>query len=327
MFPGEARMSQQEIKPITLMGATASGKTEAALGMARLLDGEIISADSRQVYRRLTAGTAKPDGSWRGEGSARAYLVEGVPYHLVDFLDPKSSYDAAAFAADAHRLIKEIKARGKVPIIAGGTGMYVQALWSGLDPLPPADQAVRAELTAFAEKEGRPALHARLTALDPEAAAKIPVNNIQRVIRALEVIRISGRKISELWTGRFHEALPTHLSRFMIISWPKKDLIERVRARTMSSFVRWEAETRALLDEGYPEDCPALKSLGYPQMMDYIRGDADQAATAEKILRVTMSYAKRQATWFGRYRNVPRVEISSPSDLMPEKLLKAAEAV
>lgn len=319
-------MPQEEIKPITLMGATASGKTEAALGLARLLGGEIISADSRQVYKRLTAGTAKPDGAWRGEGAARAYQVEGVPYHLVDFLDPKSSYDAASFAADAHRLIKEIKSRGKVPVIAGGTGMYVQALWSGLDPLPPADQAVRAELTAFAEKEGRPALHARLTALDPEAAARIPVNNIQRVIRALEVIRISGKKISELWTGRFHDALPTHLSRFIVLSWPKKDLLERVRARTQASFVRWEAETRALLDDGYPDDCPALKSLGYPQMIDYIRGAAGQSVTAGKIVRVTMSYAKRQATWFGRYRNVPRVDASSPADLLPENLLKTAEA-
>ncbi|KAF0126306.1 MAG: tRNA dimethylallyltransferase [Elusimicrobia bacterium] len=308
------------------MGATASGKTEAALGLARLLDGEVISADSRQVYKRLTAGTAKPDGTWRGEGAARAYLVEGVPYHLVDFLDPKSSYDAASFAADANRLIEEIKARGKVPIITGGTGMYVQALWSGLDPLPPADPAVRAELTAFAEREGRPALHAQLTALDPEAAARIPVNNIQRVIRALEVIRISGRRISELWTGRFHQALPTHLARFIIISWPKKDLLERVRARTLANFVRWEAETRALLDEGYPEDCPALKSLGYPQMIDYIRGADSQAATAEKIVRVTMSYAKRQATWFGRYRNALRVEASSPDDLLPGKLIKTAEA-
>lgn len=319
-------MSQQDIKPITLMGTTASGKTEAALGLARLLGGEIISADSRQVYQRLTAGTAKPDGAWREEDGRRAYLVEGVPYHLVDFLDPKSSYDAASFASDAHRLIKEIKARGKVPIIAGGTGMYVQALWSGLDPLPQADPAVRAELSAFAEKEGRPALHARLAALDPEAASKIPVNNIQRVIRALEVIRISGRKISELWTGKFHNALPTHLSRFIVLAWPKKDLIDRVRARTLASFVRWEAETHALLDEGYADDCPALKSLGYPQMIDYIRGDADQAATAEKILRVTMAYAKRQATWFGRYRNVTRVEASSPADLLPENLLKVAEA-
>jgi tRNA dimethylallyltransferase len=308
------------------MGTTASGKTEAALGLARVLGGEIISADSRQVYKRLTAGTAKPDGAWREEGGERAYLVEGVPYHLVDFLDPKSSYDAASFAADAHRLIEEIKSRGKVPIIAGGTGMYVQALWSGLDPLPPASPEVRAELAAFAEKEGRPALHARLEALDPEAAAKIPVNNIQRVIRAMEVIRISGRKISELWTGRFHDALPSHLSHFIVVSWPKKDLVERVRSRTMASFVRWEAETRALLDEGYPEDCPALKSLGYPQMIDYIRGAAGQAETAEKIVHVTMSYAKRQATWFGRYRNAARVEASSPADLLPEKLLKAAEA-
>ena len=99
-----------------------------------------------------------------------------------------------------------------------------------------------------------------------------------------------------------------------------------MRARTLASFVRWEAETRVLLDEGYPEDCPALKSLGYPQMIDYIRGAADQAATAEKIVRVTMSYAKRQATWFNRYRNVLRVDASSPSDLLPEKLLKTAEA-
>lgn len=319
-------MSQPEIKPITLMGTTASGKTEAALGLARLLGGEIISADSRQVYKRLTAGTAKPDGAWREEDGRRAYLVEGVPYHLVDFLDPKSSYDAASFAADAHRLVKEITARGKVPIIAGGTGMYIQALWSGLDPLPPARPEVRAELTAFADKEGRPALHAKLAELDPEAAAKIPFNNIQRVIRALEVIRISGRKISELWTGKFHNALPTHLSRFLILAWPKKELTDRVRARTAASFVRWEAETRALLDEGYPDDCPALRSLGYPQMIDYIRGDAGQAATADKITAVTMSYAKRQATWFGRYRNVPRVEISSPADLLPERLLKAAEA-
>ncbi|MCK4936949.1 MAG: tRNA (adenosine(37)-N6)-dimethylallyltransferase MiaA, partial [Elusimicrobiales bacterium] len=203
--------SKPDIKPIVIMGANASGKTSLAIEIAKRFNGEIISADSKQVYRHLSAGTSKPLGKWEKSGNKKFYMVHGIPYHLLDIIDPKESYDAAIFAKDAKKLIKDIKRRGKLPIIAGGTGMYIQALWNGLDKMPKADIEVRNKLTAYAGKFGKLALYEKLEKVDPVAAVKIPPNNIQRVIRALEVSEITGKPISALWTGKFFDTLPAHL--------------------------------------------------------------------------------------------------------------------
>jgi tRNA dimethylallyltransferase len=307
------------------MGANASGKTCLALALAKKTGGEIISADSKQVYKYLSAGTSKPDGRWGTAAGREVYLTEGVPCHLVDILDPRSSYDAGAFAAQAGPLMEAVCAEGKTPIIVGGTGMYIQALWNGLDDLPAADPEMRKSLAAFAGEKGREALHSRLAALDPKAAAQIPPGNIQRVIRAIEISSLAGRPASELWSGRFFDSLPAQRGKFIFLKWEKGLLNERIKNRTAWAFDAWTEETRELLARGYPEDSPGLKSLGYPQIIDFLAGRTTRAEAAHTIVALSMSYAKRQNTWFARYKNATRFDLNSPSDydtgLLAEKIL------
>ncbi len=322
-------MSLQPIKPITIMGANASGKTGLAVALAKKTGGEIISADSKQVYKYLSAGTSKPAGRWEQVRGRDVYLVDGVPCHLVDITDPRSAYDAGTFVKDAQALIASITAAGGTPIIAGGTGMYVQALWNGLDPLPGPDPEMRTALAAFAAEKGREALHAELAALDPKAAAQIPPNNIQRVIRAIEISRLAGRPVSDLWSGKFFNALPGHLGKFIFLKWEKNILNERIKSRTVAVFDAWAAETRELLARGYPEDSPGLKSLGYPQVIDYIAGRITRAEATHSIVTLSMSYAKRQNTWFGRYKNARRFDLADPFDydteMLAEKILQGEQ--
>jgi len=308
------------MKPIIIMGPTASGKTDLALKIAALTDGEIISADSRQIYTDLSAGTAKPEGSWRILNNEKVYISCGFPYHLVDFLDPKVSYDTGRFVKDTEKIFKKITGKGKTPVFAGGTGMYIQAFWNGIDPLPPADQSIRTKLSETASRIGRVGLHCRLQDVDPEAAQSIPPNNIQRVIRALEVHELTGTPISKLWTRRFHGTLPTHKAVFAVIEWNRALLHERIKSRTNSIFEEWVSETRQLLKKGYPEDCPALKSLGYPQIIDYICGRITKSAAIHEITTLTNAYAKRQTTWFRQYKNAMHLAINSEKDWQPDLL-------
>lgn len=302
------------------MGANASGKTEIALELARRLGGEIISSDSKQTYKFLEAGTAKPLGTWTQTPAGRAYLVEGVPYHLVDTLDPRASYDVGAFVKDAKKLVPEIWARGKVPVMAGGTGMYIQAYWNGLDELPQADPVLREKLSALAAAYGKEALHAELASIDPEAASRIPAGNIQRVMRAIEITRLAGKPASQLWSGKFFNALPAHEGKFVFIKWQKDLLTERVKRRTATRFEEWAQETRALLEKGYAEDCPGLKTLGYPQMLDYLAGRLNKPDAVRAITAASMAYAKRQNTWFARYRNAIQLELKKFEDYDPAAL-------
>jgi len=310
-------------KPITIMGANASGKTGLALELAKRTDGEVISADSKQIYKHLSAGTSKPEGTWKTVLTRELYLVDDIPYHMVDTVDPKSAYDAGTFATEAKALMNSISATGRTPIIAGGTGMYIQALWNGLDQLPPADPDLRKEMAAFAGERGKDALHAELAALDPKAAAMIPPGNIQRVMRALEITKLAGRPVSELWTGRFGNALPGHLGTFVFLKWDKELLSGRIKSRTVDAFDAWVEETRRLLERGYPEDAPGLKSLGYPQVMDFISGRLTRAEAIHSIVGLSMAYAKRQNTWFGRYKNALLIELRSPEDYDVEQLAEA----
>ncbi|MCK5106387.1 MAG: tRNA (adenosine(37)-N6)-dimethylallyltransferase MiaA, partial [Elusimicrobiales bacterium] len=308
---------------IVIMGANASGKTSLAIELAKRFNGEIISADSKQVYKHLSAGTSKPLGKWEREGNKKIYIVNTVPYHLIDITDPKESYDAAMFAKEASKLIKDIKKKGKLPIIAGGTGMYIQALWNGLDKMPKANIEIRNRLAAFAEKFGKTALYEKLKKTDPAAAANIPPANIQSVIRALEVSEITGKPISALWTGKFFDTLPTHLADFIMLSRPKAELSERIKNRTAEFFDAWVKETQMLITMGYPGDCPGLKSLGYPQILDYISGKISAQDAARKILKLSLAYAKRQNTWFRRYKNILKLELEKPSDYNMDIIIKA----
>lgn len=302
------------MKHLVLAGPTASGKTELALSLAKRLKTQIISADSRQIYRNLTVGTAKPQGTWQ-DG---VYRVDGVPYHLVDFAAPQQTFDAAAFCAQARALTD---AQPEKPFIfAGGTGMYLHAFFVGMDPLPPANAALRAELTAWAQTHGKEALHARLAEKDPVSAQQIPPGNIQRILRALEITLLAGQPASALKSGRFFGQFPAEQALFVYLHWDKELLRQRIAKRTRAMLDPMAAETRTLLDAGAAPDCPALKSLGYFQILQWLRGEKTREETFEKICTLTCQYAKRQRTWFNRYKNALRLDFNQPQDFDVEKV-------
>ena len=280
------------------MGPTASGKTELGLRLAKERGGEIISVDSRQVYRFLSVGTAKPLGLWK----ENVYQVRGIPYHLIDIWGPAQAFTAADFIRLASIEIHHIQQRRKLPILVGGTGLYFKALFEGLAPLPPRDESLRTQLRALAKEKGRPYLHAQLAKVDPEAATRIPVNNIQRVLRALEVHQLTGKSIS-IWHAE-HQANRQKSSPFgeidiIGISIPRETLHQRIeeRCRHMVKHGLIE-ETENLLKKEYALDCPALTGLGYPRVMAYLEGILSRDQLLEQLIRDTRQYAKRQMTWF-----------------------------
>ncbi len=268
---------------IVLAGPTASGKTDLAIDLAVAVGGgEIVSADSRQVYRRLDAGTAKPTAEQRA----------AVKHWLLDCADPSEAYDAARWAKEAAAAIADIKGRGKVAIVCGGTGLYLKALLEGLAPLPPRDEALRARLIA----ESKADLHARLTKIDPEAAADIPAGNIQRVMRALEVFELTGKPISEHWRERRDGAVASDIVLRLELT-PERSR-ERIEARTRAMWPGLLAEVEALVPKEYAGTEPGFTSLGYREALVCVRGEMDSDAALADMIQGTVAYAKRQRTWF-----------------------------
>ncbi|MFH1723509.1 MAG: tRNA (adenosine(37)-N6)-dimethylallyltransferase MiaA [Elusimicrobiota bacterium] len=287
-------------RTIAVVGPTASGKTALALALAKRLGGEIVSADMGQMYRLLDAGTAKPAGSWDGG----VYRVEGVPYHLVDALDPAEPTDAGRFAELARPVLDGITGRGRPGIVAGGTGLYVRSLIEGLDPLPRRDAAVRARIERRAEAgpEGRRSLHRELARRDPAAAKAIPAANLRRVVRALEVIELTGRPISEQWTLRAGRRTASAGSApvYLGIRWENEALKRRIRGRAEEMFPLMIKEVAALIDSRYTGDEPGFRCLGYPEAVACARGELSAERGLERMVKSTVAYAKRQRTWFRR---------------------------
>lgn len=306
-------MPQLTPKPIVLMAPTASGKTELALTLARQTGGQIISADSRQVYKHLLVGTAKPAGHWEDE----LYKVDGVVYHLVDFLEVTEHFNAGAFSVKARQITQQEKGPF---IFAGGTGMYLQSYFSGMDALPSGTPQTRQYLTELAERKGKEGLHRELTQADPESAAQIPPGNIQRVMRALEIFLLTGKKASELRTGKFNATLPVEQATFVYLLWDKDLLAKRIAERTEKMIEGMAAETEALLKQGVSEDAAALKSLGYRQIIRYLKGELTRTEALEQIIILTRQYAKRQRTWFNRYKEAFVISLNTPEDFQPEAL-------
>lgn len=280
---------------LTLMGPTACGKTGLAVWLAQQLAQhqnlpvEIISVDSALVYRGMDIGTAKPTQAERG----------GVPHHLIDVVDPHEPYSAARFRADARRLIGEIHARGALPLLAGGTMLYFHALKHGMDELPEADPALRAELEARAMREGWPALHAELARLDPATAARLSPNDSQRVQRALEVCIKSGQPMSALLQQQERAAPPFALREIILLPSDRAVLHRRIAERfdimLAAGFVD---EVRGLLaDPRVTADLPSMRSVGYRQAIGFIRGELDSVAFRDQSIAATRQLAKRQITW------------------------------
>ena len=279
---------------IAVMGPTASGKTAFAIELARRHGGEIVSVDSALVYRGLDIGAAKPDAAERA----------GVPHHLLDMRQPWQPYSAAEFAVDARAAIEGILARGKLPVLAGGTGLYFRALLEGLAPMPDADPALRASLTAEAAQRGWAALHADLSRVDPAAAARIGPGDAQRIQRALEVFALSGRPISAWQRDRPPPRLPLRVLTLVLAPGERATLHARI-ARRFDAMLQagFLDEVRALRVlpplRGHPAplDLPAMRAVGYRQAWEHLDGASSAAEFRDRAIFATRQLAKRQLTW------------------------------
>jgi tRNA dimethylallyltransferase len=277
---------------IALMGPTASGKTRLAIALALALDGEVVSVDSALVYRGMDIGTAKPDLEER----------RGVPHHLIDILDPAEAYSTGRFRADALALLADITARGRLPILAGGTMLYFNALFSGLSALPSADPEIRRQLDAEAAARGWPALHAELARIDPTAAARIHPNDPQRIQRALEVYRLTGVPLTLLCAETQSPPPPFDLVRLIVAPADREALHERIRRRFLDMLGRgFLDEVRALYERGdLHADLPSIRAVGYRQAWSHLAGEYDDETLVERGVIATRQFAKRQFTWLRR---------------------------
>ena len=274
---------------IFLMGPTASGKTTLAVELVKRFPLDIISVDSALVYRGMDIGTARPD----------AEVLAVAPHRLIDIRDPSESYSAAEFCEDALDAMADITARGRIPLLVGGTFLYFRALEQGLSAMPPADPEIRARLEAEARQDGWESLHARLASIDPEAAARIHATDPQRIQRALEVYEISGQPIS-----RFHErgrsgALPYRLLKLALVPDDRALLHERIESRFQSMLAAgFVDEVRRLYERGdLAPELPAMRAVGYRQIWAYLAGKTGFDEMVEQAIVATRQYAKRQLTW------------------------------
>ncbi|MFT3708317.1 MAG: tRNA (adenosine(37)-N6)-dimethylallyltransferase MiaA [Archangium sp.] len=285
---------------IVIAGPTASGKTAAAIELARKLDAEIISADSQQVYRHFDIGTAKPSPE----------ELAAVPHHLLSCVDPlEPEFSAMRWSRLADEAIVQLQKRGKRVIVAGGTGLYLRALLHGLVEAPSRDEALRDELEAFADAEGNEALHARLAAVDPVTAAKHPAADRLRVIRALEIHTLTGKPASQ--HHEEHAFVPDrHPYELFVITPPDREALYAViNKRTQAMFdAGLVEETRALVAKGYREAAP-MKAVGYVQALSVIDGSMSVAEAIADTAQATRHYAKRQLTWFRKEKGARAVTL------------------
>ncbi len=275
--------------PVVIVGPTASGKTDVAVALAQRLDGEIINADSMQIYRGMDIGTAKPDQAQR----------EHVPFHLLDVTTPDLPFTVSDWKARAETAIADVLARGRRPIVCGGTGLYIRALlddWSLA--ATPADAQIRDALRHEAAQHGLDALYARLTQVDPETAARLHPNDAVRIVRALEVYQVTGTPISVYQAQDRHTRIPRKAFRYGL-TLPRPLLFERINSRVDKMLtIGFEDEVRALLQAGYSPALGAMRSLGYKEMTAHILDKQDHAGAVADIKQNTRRFAKRQQTWF-----------------------------
>ena len=295
------------MKNIVIVGPTASGKTLAAAALAKLVNGEIISADSRQVYKYLDIGTNK-SGELNSEKSAR--IFKGVAQYLTDIAEPDEPFSAGDFAKLALEKIKQLKKEGKVPIVVGGTGLYIKALIDGLAPMPERNEEVRKKLQANLSEKGREYLYEKLKKVDPESAEKNR-HNPQRLIRALEVYEVSGVPISRL---QKQTVKPGEVFIQFGLDWPRDTIYRRIdrRAEEMLKSGMIE-ETKSILSKGVIETAEAFKGIGYRDVLDYLAGRIDRKDLGERLKQDTRRYAKRQLTWFRKDKRINWISLKEPA--------------
>jgi tRNA dimethylallyltransferase len=282
-------------KAYALLGPTASGKSTLALALAERLPLEIVSMDSAQVYRGMDIGTAKPSAAERAR----------VAHHLIDVLDPDRAYSTGRWRADAIGAVREILARRKTPLIVGGTMLYYRALTGGLDVLPQADGAVRAEINAEAAARGWPALHRELERVDPKSARRITAGDTQRIQRALEVWRLTGKPLSAL-QGMARAELPFALKAFALVPLEREALHERIAQRFDAMLKAGLVEELERLRSRYRLSLgmPSMRAVGYRQVWQYLEGEIDHGAMREHAIAATRQLAKRQLTWLRSFREL-----------------------
>jgi tRNA dimethylallyltransferase len=286
-------MSNKKPMAVAIMGPTASGKTAAALAIAQTRPVEIISVDSALVYREMDIGTAKPS----------AEELASVPHHLIDIIDPLEAYSVMQFREDAIRLVGEISARGALPLLVGGTMMYFKGLTDSLDELPTADPALRASIEAEAAQIGWPGMHAKLRTLDPVTADRLKPNDAQRINRALEIIALTGKPMSELLGLREKPELPFELVSFALEPSDRAVLHKRIALRFDQMLGQRDdeglvAEVARLRARGdLSPALPSMRCVGYRQTWDYLDGKIDRAELRELGIIATRQLAKRQITW------------------------------
>lgn len=311
-------------KLIAIVGPTAVGKTAVAIELAKHIGGEIVSADSMLIYKGMDIGTAKPTEKER----------QGIPHHLIDIVEPWESFSVAEYQALAEKAIAGVAARGKWPILAGGTGLYVQSVIDPYDFTEIVTQPeFRQEMNLRVEREGSIALHRELAAVDPIAAAKIHPNDPRRIIRALEVFHFTGRPISSYW--ELHKKLPPKYDLLYIgLTMERSALYRRVERRVDQMIAQGLVEeVKSLLDAGVAPGSTAMQGLGYKEIVQYLQGQVDLETAVYILKRDTRHFAKRQLTWFRRDRRINWLEVAENSpvseimakivNLMQEKWLSS----
>ena len=297
-----------------MLGPTASGKSALALALAERFGGEIISCDSAAVYRRFDIGTDKVPPAARC----------GIPHHLIDIAEATDDYTAARFGRDAAAAIGDILARGRQPVLVGGTGFYFRALTRGLFPGPARNPALRERLGAIARRRGAPFLHRMVARVDPPSAARIQPRDLMRLVRALEVYFLTGTPL----TAHFAATVPPRPGMRtvgLLVDVPAPELDERIARRVDEQLRRGLIdEVRALLADGVPPDARPFGSLGYRQALEHVRGLRGEVETRDLIVRATRQYARRQLIWFRKEPNLIRVP--GPGDL-PGAIERAAQVV
>lgn len=305
-------MTKEKIKLPIIAGPTASGKSSLALEVARELDGEIVSCDSMQIYRRMDIGTAKP---------TREEMAE-IPHHMIDVVEPHESFSCADYARLASQAIEDIVSRGKTPIVCGGTGLYLDALLrGGMPECSDSDEAYREQMTRLAAERGNEYIHSLLRELDPESADAIHPNNVKRVVRALEICHVTGRKKSEL--DRENSCLDAiYDARAIWLCYTNRETLYR----------RIEKRIDVMIDEGLLDEISSLEregvfersktasgAIGYKELLTYLHGECSLEKAVEDLKTATRRYAKRQITWFSSKPYMQKIELEGEIN---EKILK-----
>ncbi len=298
---------------IILVGPTASGKTALALGLATRLPCDIISVDSAQVFRDMDIGTAKPD----------AATLARFPHRLTDLITPEQRYSAAQFRADALREMAAITATGRIPLLVGGTMLYVKALREGLADLPPADQVLRRRIDAEAAERGWPALHAELARLDRETAARLKPTDAQRIQRAIEVVRLSGRTLGSFFAAQKDSPLPFRLLTVALVPGDRHELHRRIEQRFAAMLAAGLVDEVARLRQKYRLDAglPSMRCVGYRQVWEMLEGRMPGNELRDRGVFATRQFAKRQLTWL---KGMEDLRIIDPLASEPTTALFAA---